>query len=232
MSIPVDVANLATALADFGPGYLLTAGANGRVKAVTVARPGRVVASGGHSSWAGPGAGRAPTSPAEPGGVDAAVSPPDRAGSTLLVRRHRRAGRELLAQRPTRAAGCTARPRTPTGRAQRPPTRRLTRRRSPVDLRSSATTRDDRAARRLGATVRDLWRADVLADRRARRTASPTAPAKPGVLRPSRSSGTSVTGHDRHRRPRRPAPRRRRGDHAARLPRLPPRHAAAEDRRA
>ena len=36
MSIPVDVATLATALADFGPGYLLTAGVNGRVKAVTV----------------------------------------------------------------------------------------------------------------------------------------------------------------------------------------------------
>jgi hypothetical protein len=36
MSIPVDVAHLATALADFGPGYLLTAGANGRVKVVTV----------------------------------------------------------------------------------------------------------------------------------------------------------------------------------------------------
>ena len=36
MSIPVDVATLATALADFGPGYLLTAGANGHITAVTV----------------------------------------------------------------------------------------------------------------------------------------------------------------------------------------------------
>ena len=36
MSIPVDVANLAAALADFGAGYLLTARADGRVKAVTV----------------------------------------------------------------------------------------------------------------------------------------------------------------------------------------------------
>ncbi|CAN5261500.1 hypothetical protein BH09ACT12_BH09ACT12_24330 [soil metagenome] len=36
MSIPVDVADLNTALADFGAGYLLTASPGGRVKAVTV----------------------------------------------------------------------------------------------------------------------------------------------------------------------------------------------------
>lgn len=36
MSIPVDVADLASALTDFGPGYLLSAAADGRVKAVTV----------------------------------------------------------------------------------------------------------------------------------------------------------------------------------------------------
>ena len=36
MSIPVDTARLAEALADFGSGYLLTASADGRVKAVTV----------------------------------------------------------------------------------------------------------------------------------------------------------------------------------------------------
>jgi hypothetical protein len=36
MSIPVDLAHLASALADFGDGYLLTTSADGRVKAVTV----------------------------------------------------------------------------------------------------------------------------------------------------------------------------------------------------
>ena len=36
MSIPVDVADLAKALTDFGAGYLLTSSAEGRVKAVTV----------------------------------------------------------------------------------------------------------------------------------------------------------------------------------------------------
>ena len=36
MSIPVDVADLANALADFGSGYLLTVSEQGRVKAVTV----------------------------------------------------------------------------------------------------------------------------------------------------------------------------------------------------
>ncbi|MEJ7834228.1 MAG: pyridoxamine 5'-phosphate oxidase family protein [Nocardioides sp.] len=36
MSVPVEVGELATALADFGAGYLLTASAAGRVKAVSV----------------------------------------------------------------------------------------------------------------------------------------------------------------------------------------------------
>ncbi|MAS56272.1 pyridoxamine 5'-phosphate oxidase family protein [Nocardioides sp.] len=36
MSIPVDVADLNTALADFGAGYLLSVSTAGRVKAVTV----------------------------------------------------------------------------------------------------------------------------------------------------------------------------------------------------
>jgi hypothetical protein len=36
MSIPVDVQDLAAALAGFGAGYLLTTGGDGRVKAVTV----------------------------------------------------------------------------------------------------------------------------------------------------------------------------------------------------
>jgi Pyridoxamine 5'-phosphate oxidase len=36
MSIPVEIPKLAEALADFGAGYLLTAAADGRVKAVTV----------------------------------------------------------------------------------------------------------------------------------------------------------------------------------------------------
>ncbi|GAA1476578.1 hypothetical protein GCM10009623_10240 [Nocardioides aestuarii] len=36
MSIPVEISALDDALADRGPGYLLTAGADGRVKAVTV----------------------------------------------------------------------------------------------------------------------------------------------------------------------------------------------------
>lgn len=36
MSIPVEISELAEALADRGPGYLLTADGDGRVKAVTV----------------------------------------------------------------------------------------------------------------------------------------------------------------------------------------------------
>lgn len=49
MSIPVDLADLNTALADFGAGYLLTAGPDGKVKAVTVEPrivEGRMVVSG------------------------------------------------------------------------------------------------------------------------------------------------------------------------------------------
>ena len=46
MSIPVDVADLEQALADFGAGYLLTVGSQGKVKVVTVeptVRDGAVV---------------------------------------------------------------------------------------------------------------------------------------------------------------------------------------------
>lgn len=61
MSIPVDVADLNTALADFGAGYLLTVGAGGRVKAVTVEPridDGRMVVTGpGRGSVANVGAG-------------------------------------------------------------------------------------------------------------------------------------------------------------------------------
>jgi hypothetical protein len=49
MSIPVDVADLEQALADFGAGYLMTVGSGGRVKVVTVeptVRDGVVVVSG------------------------------------------------------------------------------------------------------------------------------------------------------------------------------------------
>ncbi|MGA8845417.1 MAG: pyridoxamine 5'-phosphate oxidase [Nocardioides sp.] len=49
MSIPVDLADLNTALADFGAGYLLTAGPDRKVKAVTVEPrivEGRMVVSG------------------------------------------------------------------------------------------------------------------------------------------------------------------------------------------
>ena len=60
MSIPVDVADLNTALADFGAGYLLTVAPGGRVKAVTVEPrvvDGRMVVSGpGRGSDANVGA--------------------------------------------------------------------------------------------------------------------------------------------------------------------------------
>ncbi len=60
MSIPVEVADLNTALADFGAGYLLTAAAGGRVKAVTVEPrvvDGRMVVTGpGRGSVANVGA--------------------------------------------------------------------------------------------------------------------------------------------------------------------------------
>ncbi len=58
MSIPVAIADLNTALADFGAGYLLTTSPGGRVKAVTV-EP-RIV-DGGWSS-ADRAAARSPTS--------------------------------------------------------------------------------------------------------------------------------------------------------------------------
>ena len=80
MSIPVDVANLATALADFGPGYLLTAGANGRVKAVTV-EPSVVE---GVLVVAGAGRGSSANIAANPA-VTLLFPPPEPRGFTLLV---------------------------------------------------------------------------------------------------------------------------------------------------
>lgn len=80
MSIPVDVADLNTALADFGAGYLLTAGPTGRVKAVTV-EP-RIV--DGRMIVAGPGRGSVANV-----GVNAFVTvlfaPLAQRGYTLLV---------------------------------------------------------------------------------------------------------------------------------------------------
>ena len=75
MSIPVDVAGLATALADFGSGYLMTAGADGRVKAVivepSVVAGSLVVSGAGRGSSANIAANPAVTllfPPGEPGG--------------------------------------------------------------------------------------------------------------------------------------------------------------------
>lgn len=56
MSIPVEIADLATTLADHGPGYLLTTSGDGRVKAVTVepvvGEAGLVVAAPGRGTSA------------------------------------------------------------------------------------------------------------------------------------------------------------------------------------
>jgi hypothetical protein len=80
MSIPVDIATLATALADFGPGYLLTAGANGRVKAVTV-EPSVVE---GVLVVGGAGRGSSANIAANPA-VTLLFPPPEPRGFTLLV---------------------------------------------------------------------------------------------------------------------------------------------------
>lgn len=80
MSIPVEIADLNTALADFGAGYLLSVGSGGRVKAVTV-EP-RIVE--GRMVVAGPGRGSLANV-----GVNAAVTvlfpPLAQRGYTLLV---------------------------------------------------------------------------------------------------------------------------------------------------
>ncbi len=80
MSIPVDVADLNTALADFGAGYLLTAAPGGRVKAVTV-EP-RVV--DGHLVVSGPGRGSVANVGANPL-VTVLFPPLAQRGYTLLV---------------------------------------------------------------------------------------------------------------------------------------------------
>src|SRR6476620_2621114 len=80
MSIPVDVADLAKALTDFGAGYLLTASAQGRVKAVTVepeVRDGALVISG-------PGRGSCGNTTANPA-VTVLFPPREPRGFTLRV---------------------------------------------------------------------------------------------------------------------------------------------------
>jgi len=80
MSIPVDVADLAKALTDFGAGYLLTASAEGRVKAVTVepeVLDGALVVRG-------PGRGSSANVAANPA-VTVLFPPREPRGFTLLV---------------------------------------------------------------------------------------------------------------------------------------------------
>jgi len=80
MSIPVDVADLAAALADFGAGYLLTAGADGRVKAVTV----EPEVADGVLLVTGPGRGSSANIAANPV-VTLLFPPTEPRGFTLLV---------------------------------------------------------------------------------------------------------------------------------------------------
>ncbi len=80
MSIPVDVADLNTALADFGAGYLLSVAPQGRVKAVTV-EP-RV--QDGVLRVAGPGRGSLTNVAAQPL-VTVLFPPLAQRGYTLLV---------------------------------------------------------------------------------------------------------------------------------------------------
>ena len=80
MSIPVDLADLNTALADFGAGYLLTAAPGGRIKAVTV-EP-RIVA--GRMVVSGPGRGSVANAGANPQ-VTVLFPPLAQRGYTLLV---------------------------------------------------------------------------------------------------------------------------------------------------
>lgn len=80
MSIPVDVAELASALEGFGVGYLLTASAHGAVKAVTV-EPDLV---DGTLVVAGPGRGSLANAGVNP--VVTVLFPPlEQRGYTLLV---------------------------------------------------------------------------------------------------------------------------------------------------
>ena len=87
MSIPVDVADLNIALADFGAGYLLTAAPGGRVKAVTV-EP-RVV--DGHLVVRGPGRGSVANVGTNPL-VTVLFPPLAQRGYTLLVDGEARVG--------------------------------------------------------------------------------------------------------------------------------------------
>lgn len=80
MSIPVDVADLARALGDFGAGYLLSTSADGRVKAVTI-EP-RVV--DGALLVTGPGRGSCANVTVQPT-VTALFPPLEPRGFTLLV---------------------------------------------------------------------------------------------------------------------------------------------------
>ena len=80
MSIPVDVADLARALEDFGAGYLLTVGESGAVKVVTV----EPTVVDGALLVAGPGRGTL-TNLARSATVTLAFPPPQPRGFTLLV---------------------------------------------------------------------------------------------------------------------------------------------------
>ncbi|WP_246355149.1 pyridoxamine 5'-phosphate oxidase family protein [Nocardioides ungokensis] len=80
MSIPVDVADLAKALTDFGAGYLLTSSAEGRVKAVTV-EPG---VEDGVVVVPGPGKGSTANIAVNPD-VTLLFPPREHHGFTLLV---------------------------------------------------------------------------------------------------------------------------------------------------
>jgi hypothetical protein len=79
MSIPVDVADLARALGDFGAGYLLTT-AQGRVKVVTV----EPTVTGGVVVVAGPGRGTLANLEGNPA-VTLVFPPRETKGFTLLV---------------------------------------------------------------------------------------------------------------------------------------------------
>ena len=80
MSIPVDVADLARALQDFGAGYLLTVGESGAVKVVTV----EPTVADGVLLVAGPGGGTL-ANLARSATVTLAFPPPQPRGFTLLV---------------------------------------------------------------------------------------------------------------------------------------------------
>lgn len=80
MSIPVDVADLARALQDFGSGYLMTVGESGAVKVVTV----DPTVADGVLVVTGPGRGTL-ANLARTATVTLAFPPPEPRGFTLLV---------------------------------------------------------------------------------------------------------------------------------------------------